>query len=56
MMSLQNTSLPYVCERCRPMGLFHTYEQLTTVICFSAFGALIPIPDVGDGASHAIFC
>lgn len=69
-MGLQNTSLPYVRERCRPMGLFHTGRSnsprlsafaalepyfITTRTFVATVGALIPIPDIGMGLL-APFC
>ena len=36
LVSKRNTSMPCACERCRPTGLYRTYEQPTTVIRISS--------------------
>ena len=38
LVSKRNTSVPCACERCRPTGLYRTYEQPTTVIRFRKVG------------------
>ncbi len=60
LVSKRNTSVPCACERCRPTGLYRTYEQPTTVIRISSRELFYhthrktetqpPLPQIRNGA------